>query len=162
MVIVEAASPLALAFRDEAASLGLQTRLIHDDITDLWYKDLSRLWDQGPAVLAGLTLSTSLFCLEMLARDHRLRVRFRAIHTSLPKGQMEHEVSGPAPMVQVAAAGPDWAGGFARLISAPFVAEPAGSPQKVVTPWMSPGREPGPMVSWVIAPRSNNRPGLIS
>ena len=79
-VIVEMTSPLALAFRAEAVERGLQAHGIHDDITDLWYHHLDRQWRTDPATLAGITLSTSLFCLETFARDYGMRVWFRAIH----------------------------------------------------------------------------------
>ena len=43
-VIVEMTSPLALAFRAEALKTGLPAHGIHDDITDLWYHHLDRLF----------------------------------------------------------------------------------------------------------------------
>src|ERR1700730_17799049 len=63
-VVAEAASPLATLFRVEASRLGLPVWEIHDDITDLWYQELWLRWKQAPHILAGVTLSTSLFCLE--------------------------------------------------------------------------------------------------
>src|SRR5438045_1963620 len=68
-VVAETTSPLGTAFRSEATALGLPVHEIRDDITDLWYHELSLRWKEAPAVLAGVTLSTSLFCLETLARD---------------------------------------------------------------------------------------------
>ena len=99
-VVVEATSPLASVFRDEAARLGLRAWEIHDDITELWYQELSFLWKEAPLVLAGVTLSTSLFCLETLARDHQMRVWFRAEHNRVQGGAMEHVVTGTGRMVE--------------------------------------------------------------
>ncbi len=89
-VIVETMSPMALAFGEEAVRLGLEPHGIKDDITDLWCHTLDLQWKRGPATLAGITLSTSLFCLETLARDYGMRVWFKAIHNCLPGGELEH------------------------------------------------------------------------
>jgi hypothetical protein len=162
-VIVEGTSPLALAFRDEAARLGLRVHEIRDDITDLWYHEFSLRWREAPAVVAGVTLSTSLFCLETLAHDHGMRVWFRAAHNCLLKGYVEHVVSGPDHMVQQAADfGPDWAVEFARLASAlPLAASPK-SEKRIVEPVGARSVEPGPMVSWIIAPRLMTQPADVS
>ena len=92
LVVIEMTSPLALAFRAEAVEQGLETHGIQDDITDLWYHHLDRQWRTEPATLAGITLSTSLFCLETFARDHGMRVWFRAIHN-----ETERVMSGDEP-----------------------------------------------------------------
>jgi hypothetical protein len=147
-------SPLGLAFRDEAAKLGMRVHEIQDDVTDVWYREFSPGWRETPSVLAGLTLSTSLFCLETLAHDCGMRVWFRATHNYLPKGYVEHLVWGPERMVQQAAAfGPDWGPEFARLASALPLVRSRKSERRIVEPVKPPSGEPGPMVSWVIAPR---------
>jgi hypothetical protein len=94
-VIVEMSSPLALAFRAEAVELGLDAHGIHDDITDLWYHKLDRQWRNSPTTLAGITLKSSLFCLETLARDYGMRVRFRALHDKTEPGPMVSWIIGP-------------------------------------------------------------------
>ena len=104
-------------------------------------------------MLAGVTLSTSLFCLETLARDHGMRVRFRASHNHLPNGQVEHVVSGPDWMVEQAAAfSGGWASGFAKMAAAPLL-NSGEFQKKFVEPARVRSAEPGPMVSWIIAPR---------
>jgi hypothetical protein len=162
-VVVEATSPLALRFRDEAVRLGLRVHAIKDDITELWYHEFSLSWPEAPAVVAGVTLSTSLFCLETLARDHGMRVWFRAAHRYLPKAYIQHVVAGPDQMVQQAGAfGPDWPVEFARLASAlPLAARPK-SEKQIVEPAELTSAEPGPMVSWIIAPRLMTQPAVIS
>ena len=94
-VVVEMSSPLALAFRAEAVELGLAAHGIHDDITDLWYHKLDRQWSSAPAALAGITFPTSLFCLEMLARDFGMRVRFRALHDKAEPGPVVSWIIAP-------------------------------------------------------------------
>ena len=153
-VVAEAASPLAASFCDEAARLGLRAHVINDDITDLWYREFSIRWREASAVVAGVTLSTSLFCLETLARDHGMRVWFRAVHNALPDGQIEHVVFGPEPIVQLSAAfGVDWGVDFARLAAgAPLIAANKTENRIVRSAAIRPN-EPGPIVSWIIVPR---------
>jgi hypothetical protein len=141
-VIIELTSPLALAFRAEAVKLGLPAHGIHDDITDLWYHHLDHQWSSSPAMLAGITLSTSLFCLETFARDYGMRVWFRAIHKNRPDAA--------------------WAAAFARFATAVPLGEPGTFQEKLVETAELPSEEPGPMVSWIIAPRRRNQSGPIS
>jgi hypothetical protein len=161
-VIVETTSPMALAFGDEAVRLGLEPHGIKDDVTNLWCHTLSLQWKRGPATLAGITLSTSLFCLETLARDYGMRVWFRAIHNYLRGGAFEHFLAGPDSLVlQAAAFGGQWSVGFAGMA--------AGLPQLDSSKWLEKTlesaartREPGPMVSWIIAPRPGIQSDLVS
>jgi hypothetical protein len=161
-VIVETMSPMALAFGEEAVRLGLEPHGIKDDITDLWCHTLDLQWKRGPATLAGITLSTSLFCLETLARDYGMRVWFKAIHNGLPGGGFEHFLAGPESLVRQAAAfGGQWSAGFAGMA--------ASLPPLDASKWLKKNlesaartREPGPMVSWIIAPRRTIQSHLIS
>jgi hypothetical protein len=162
-VVVEMTSPLALAFRLEAVKWGLPAHGIYDDITDLWYHNLDRQWRTDPVALAGITLSTSLFCLETFARDCGMRVRFRAIHTNRPDGRGESVLSGDERLVEEAAAlDAGWAGAFARFATAAPLVEPRKSQERTVETAPLLPEEPGPMVSWIIAPRLSNQSGPIS
>jgi hypothetical protein len=162
-VVVEMTSPLALAFRSEAVKSGLPAHGIHDDITDLWYHHLDRQWGTYPVALAGITLSTSLFCLETFARDYGMRVRFRAIHKDRPDGRGESILSGDEGLVEEAAAlDAGWAGAFARFANAAPVLEPPKFRQRTVETAPLLSEEPGPMVSWIIAPRLKNQSDPIS
>jgi hypothetical protein len=136
---------------------------IQDDVTDLWYHEFSLRWREAPSLIAGVTLSTSLFCLETLAHDHGMRVWFRAAHNYLPKGYVEHVVSGPERLVRQAAAfEPDWGTEFARFVSAiPLPASPK-SEKRIVEPVEARSSEPGPMVSWIIGPRLTTPDAVIS
>jgi hypothetical protein len=157
-VVVEAASPLAALFRVEASRLGLPVWEIHDDITDLWNQELWLRWKQGPHILAGVTLSTSLFCLETLARDHQMRVWFRAEHHRLRSGGVEHVVSGTPRMVEeVSMLGENWGVGFARFAAALPISGSQQVERRVLTRASPESTEPDPMVSWIIAPRSKGR-----
>lgn len=58
------------AFAAEATRAGAPIQAIRGDITNLWFDDLHRRWQDGPAAVAGLTGYGALFCLEQLAWDH--------------------------------------------------------------------------------------------
>ena len=64
----------ARAFAAEAERRGWEVAPIRGDITAFWLQELSRLWDQGPASVAGMTEDNLLFCLERLAWDAGVRV----------------------------------------------------------------------------------------
>ena len=166
-VIVEMTSPLALAFRAEAIKRGLPAHGIHDDITDLWYHHLDLQWRSNPATLAGVTLLTSLFCLETFARDYGMRVWFRAVHKNRPDGLAEHILSGDERLVERAAAlygecDGGWAAAFARFAATVPLVKPGKPQQKTVETAALTSEEPGPMVSWIIAPRLRDQSGPIS
>lgn len=136
---------------------------IHDDITDLWYHNLDRQWRTDPVALAGITLSTSLFCLETFARDYGMRVRFRAIHKNRPDGRGESILSGDERLVKEAASlDAGWAGAFARFATAAPLVEPRKFQHRTVETAPLLPEEPGHMVSWIIGPRPRNQSGAIS
>lgn len=88
----------SVAFADAAARLGTTTHGIRGDITDLWYHDLYHEWKEGPAPIMGMTDEASLFCLQTLAQDQRMRVVFRVDHSFLSDNQIEHVISGTTGM----------------------------------------------------------------
>lgn len=153
-VIVESSSPLAITFGNEATRLGLAVSAITDDVTDLWYHRLSARWNQGPAIVAGMTLSTSLFCLETLANDRGMRLWFRADHMALEGGQAQYEVSGARQLVERAALfSRDWVCGFAGLLAALPPWQPERSRARLIDSAPDGLWNPDAMVSWIIAPR---------
>ncbi|HPE33106.1 MAG TPA: hypothetical protein PLV61_18055 [Parvularculaceae bacterium] len=66
----------ARAFAREAA-FGATQRAIRGDITSLWLNELQPRWSKRAETIAGVTTERSLFCLDILARDHSLRVLAR-------------------------------------------------------------------------------------
>jgi hypothetical protein len=100
-LIFDERSPASRVWAGEARRLGLPTHGIKGDITALWFHDLDRRWKQGTTAIAGLTLESSLFCLELLARDRGMRLVYRTEHSINPEGQLEpalpslHEWSWP-------------------------------------------------------------------
>jgi hypothetical protein len=145
-------------FAGEVRRLGLPIHGIRGDVTDLWFNDLYARWKQGPAAIAGLTQKGALFCLDLLARDQRMRLMFLGEHLRRSNDQIEHALAGPPDVLRQAegleASGPHWTGRVADLMSR-FPSKPpqAGTPA-IVTPLASIADDPEHLVSWVIAPRS--------
>jgi hypothetical protein len=134
-VVFESTLALASAFGEEARRLGLRAHSIRDDVTDLWYYELSPRWREAPTAIAGVTLSTSLFCLETLAGDYGMRICFRTTHDPRVKGD-----SG-------------WSRDFAAFIAGIPTAWASGSEERAGGPLAAPNQEAAPLVSWIIAPR---------
>ena len=64
-------------FASDALGRGWVTRAIRGDVTHVWFNELSLRWKRGPAPIAGLTTASSLFVLERLSWDVRMRVTMR-------------------------------------------------------------------------------------
>lgn len=79
----------SLAFRDEVSRLAIPIYAIRGDVTNLWFNDLDAHWREHTAPVVGLTTDAALFCLEGLARDHHMRVLFRAEH-AFKRHSVEH------------------------------------------------------------------------
>ncbi len=61
-------------FAAAASARSIPTAAIRGDVTSLFFNDLDLRWRQGPISLIGLTTPESLFCLDLLARDRRMRL----------------------------------------------------------------------------------------
>jgi hypothetical protein len=92
--------------RSTAGSIG-----IDGDITALWSRDLRPRWSAGDGAIAGMATARTLFCLEQLAKEHWMRVVFRADHAISSGHEIAHRLTGSQPMMSritaVLAAG-DW------------------------------------------------------
>jgi len=141
-------------FARRVGHFGVPVHGIHGDVTALWYRDLSKQWRATPTPIAGLTAAWPLLCLEQMARDHGLRVVYRAEHNYRSDSLLEHRLTGPANVVQ-----PDWRAGaipwperVATLVANfPLQREAAvKSAANEVT--NRPATDPQRLVSWIIAP----------
>jgi hypothetical protein len=81
-------------FGDEAHKRSIPTRAIHGGVHDLWYDDLYYRWRDQRAPTAGMTDARTLFLLEMMASDARMRVVHR-IHHIDTGGALAHHIFGP-------------------------------------------------------------------
>ncbi len=73
----------SVLFAAEFAGQGIATYgMPKGDITPFWRNELSTVWAETPASIAGLTDESALFCLEQLGRQHGLRVLHREAQPS--------------------------------------------------------------------------------
>jgi len=122
----------AQAFAREAQSRGWAVHGIEGDVTNLFFRDLDLRWKAGPVAMAGLTVASSLFCLEMLARDRGMRLMHRTEHAQLSGGKLAPEVRDVL----------DWHSSASAL--------PVAMPLSAVT-------DPaGQLISWILAPRAGS------
>ncbi|HSV45539.1 MAG TPA: hypothetical protein VLJ58_07085 [Ramlibacter sp.] len=65
----------SVALAASARRAGVTVHSIAGDLTSVWYEHLAVMWPRARAnTLEGLTTPRALFCLELLAGDHRLHV----------------------------------------------------------------------------------------
>jgi hypothetical protein len=144
-------------FAESLNGLGADTYPIAGDITELWYKDLYHQWERKPVPIAGLTSATSLFCLEQLARDQRLRVVFRANHNYLSDGSIQHRLYGPKTLLQqemgLTYSPNEWTGRMAMLVSSYPTSSSPLVETIITTPATDSFYQKESLVSWVIAPK---------
>jgi hypothetical protein len=149
--------PAAVAFGRAAGASGIAVQAIGRDVTALWYADLYHRWRQGPAAIAGMTPVRVAFCLQTLAQDAGLRMVFRAQHTPMASGRLEHRLIGPRSVLEGAGlldAAEGWSSGAAALV-ARCPAEISSQSTRTLISGSATGfafREP--LVSWVLAPVS--------
>jgi len=151
--------PEALLFGRAARDLGISTHAISGDVTSVWYDDLYFHWQRGSAVVAGLTGSSALFCLERLAWDSGYRVFLRVDHERSSDGTVKHEFHGPCELLPAIAQllqRSDWGEPMAELLArCPVATASCTSSALPRTPSRSPSWSE-PLVSWIIAPRSTS------
>ena len=78
--------------------------MVDEEITALWLSTIRPLWEKGPAIIAGLTRPTTLFCLEQLAFAHGQRVVFHAEHVVHADGSCVHQLQRGAASAGIGAA----------------------------------------------------------
>jgi len=142
-----------LAFAGEMKRRGVMTSGIRGDVAKLWYKELRARLSQDPAPIAGLTDRVALFCLEELARDVGMKVFFRVDHMVDQSGYVQHEATGPSPMVEAAGALASESGfgrAMAVLVCRCEASGPAGIAAQKRTGPFSPENKTA-LVSWLIA-----------
>jgi len=146
------------AFAQRLGSRASATLSISEgDITSAWLETIRPAWAQSPAPIAGMTLPSSLFCLEQLAWQQGLRVVFHAEHVMLPSGRVEHAIHRGGDRAGLSAAsltraGPRWSVRVAAAIAArpaAFAARRPGPSLAPLEPSLPEGSEL--LTSWVIA-----------
>ena len=79
-------NPVHFIYEKKARSYGLKEQVsfadfekvhcISGDITELWYNDLHKLWQEKTILTAGLTRESEFFLLKTLARDYDYDVKY--------------------------------------------------------------------------------------
>jgi len=91
-LVVDERFPAGVTFGTAAKGRGISVHWIKGDVTELWFHDLDLRWKKAPVAIAGLTQESSLFCLELLARDRGLRLMHRTEHEAGSDGCLEPAV----------------------------------------------------------------------
>jgi len=93
MVLIDDRHAEARAFGAALAARGASVRAVPEgDVTALWRESIGPAWRQGPTVVAGLTRSPALFCLEQLGWGLGRRVVFCAEHLVWAGRPVRHKV----------------------------------------------------------------------
>jgi hypothetical protein len=128
---------------------------IDGNITALWSRDLRQQWGAGGGAIAGMTTARTLFCLELLAKDHRLRVVARAEHAPSGGGVIAHRLAASEPMIarmSLALADAEWARKMPAVLSTWRLADGGPRVTRVVGPaGLCRGVHDDELVSFVIA-----------
>ncbi len=156
MVFDERFAP-AVQFGRAAERAGVAAHPIRGDMTSFWYHELDARWKASPVAIAGMTAHGPMFCFEILARDHGLRLVYQAEH-ACAAGEVRHTISGPMPLLRrsasLEAAGAVWPARLAEMVAA-CPAEPrASGALDLVTPTEATAPLDEPLFTWVIAPVS--------
>ena len=158
-VLIDGRYPHARSLGTGLVKRGTPVHVIDGEITDLWLREIQPAWRQRPVALAGLTASSTLFCLEQLAWAHGLRVVFHAEHVVLPSQETLHGVQwrdaslAPVDASVLAAAGANWSARIGDV----FHSYNRKLPMCAVGPSCA-GLEPAMpqgaslLTSWIIAP----------
>ena len=159
-VIVDAGHAASRALGTRLTGRGTPVHVVTDgEITDLWLREIGPAWRHQPAALAGLTASSTLFCLEQLAWAHRMRVVFHAEHAVLPSQVVVHSVHRrDATLARIderrlAGVGSDWSSAIAEVFDSwdPRSAIAAAGPSCAgLEPVLPSGASL--LASWIIAP----------
>jgi hypothetical protein len=105
---------------------------IDGDITALWSCDLRPRWSAGNGAVAGMATARTLFCLEQLAKEHWMRVVFRADHAISSGHEIAHRLTGSQPMmsrISAVLAARDWPTKMPAALATCFGVVGARSPQ---------------------------------
>lgn len=162
-VLYDNGFPPSAAFGAAAGQHGYATNDIDGDVTEFWMNHLAARWRHEPVAIAGLTHASALFVLERMGWDHGLRVIFRAQHRSQGNGRIEHQLTGPAVMLnafeKAASEHPGLGACVAGMLSRCYRPEQTPSTLAITArprPGLDAVPDPAPLVSWVIAPRPSS------
>ncbi|MEY4761993.1 MAG: hypothetical protein RLZZ200_1849 [Pseudomonadota bacterium] len=152
-VLVDSRHPESVRFGARLSAQGVRILALSDgDLTSAWLADIAPAWRRSPVPLAGLTTSSTLFCLEQLAWPHGMRVVFHAEHVLEPAqatGHVMHRAAGESASLR----GPWWPSTVADLVAAQEkTAQPVTGGPSLAGMMPTLRGEAGLLTSWIIAP----------
>ncbi|MEO8723976.1 MAG: hypothetical protein ABI395_10740 [Sphingobium sp.] len=123
MSIIDNDDDESLTFAARCRSLGVATKNVRGNVSNLWFDDLYHYWRRSPKPIGGLTSHSTWFLLDMMARDAGMRTIYRGDHQRLGQGAMEHRLFGIHPPGSArmlrGATGSRWAAAVAMMVTAP-------------------------------------------
>ena len=156
-MVVDQRAAMSSAFGATARAAEITVDAFADDISPLWRTVLQPAWKAAPTPIAGMTEHGPLFVLERMGWKHDMRATFRAQHSTNAEGVLEHEIQGPAEIVDALAAALPAAGAeFGGLMAQALAAHPAGdvAQKHVVVTTDTRVAMAEPIYSFVLAPRA--------
>lgn len=145
-----------VAFAREARKFGANLYAHQGDVTDLWYNDLYHRWKEGPAAIAGFTLESHAFVLEVLGRDAGLWQVYRGEHFVRDSDVLEHRIEASEPVLNKADEYLDTRKGVghsaARLIAIAGDRDDRDKTRIERSTRTHADQDPVTLVSWVMAP----------
>jgi hypothetical protein len=144
------------AFAREAGKYGANLHAHQGDVTDLWYNDLYHRWKEGPVAIAGFTLESHAFVLEILGRDAGLWQVYRGEHIARDSDLLEHRIKASELVVNKADDILNTRRGIGHSVSR-LIAEAGDRDDRNATEYRASrpalnGAEHITLVSWVMAP----------
>jgi hypothetical protein len=118
-VLYDARRRAGVTFATAAQRLGAAVHATRGDVTGVWFDELQPEWNRQRTAVAGLTDFHSLFVLDMMARDARMRAVYIATHRSCDGDRFEHRQFGPRDLLRqasLARTGDDWASAAASIV----------------------------------------------
>jgi hypothetical protein len=119
-VLYDPRTRAGLAFAAAAKRMGVPLHATRGDVTGVWFDELQPEWSRRRTAVAGLTDFHSLFVLDMMARDARMRAVYIATHRACDGDRFEHRLFGPRELVRqasLATAGYDWVSTAAGIVT---------------------------------------------
>jgi hypothetical protein len=119
-VLYDPRTRAGLTFAAAAKRMGVPLHATRGDVTGVWFDELQPEWNRRRTAVAGLTDFHSLFVLDMMARDARMRAVYIATHRSCDGDRFEHHLFGPRDLTRqasLATSGYDWARTAAGIVT---------------------------------------------
>jgi hypothetical protein len=154
-VLYDPRTRAGLTFAAAVKRMGAPLHATRGDVTGVWFDELQPEWSRRRTAVAGLTDFHSLFVLDMMARDARMRAVFIATHRWCDGDRFEHRLFGPRDLIRhasLATAGYDWARTTGGIVTSLPDAVSVAAQHSSIAEARNIELTSRDLVSWVIAP----------